>query len=86
MGHCAGSIHFIGLLHSSEQVFKYPYHAYYKLQPLQHDLTLDIVVLVVFGIICIIGAMYFLMLHIVANVPYSFIVYRALVVCSIVTV
>ncbi|XP_017958595.1 uncharacterized protein LOC108652909 [Drosophila navojoa] len=50
-----------------------------------HDLTLDIVVLVVFGIICIIGAMYFLMLHVVANVPYSFFVYRALVLCSIVT-
>ncbi|XP_064536503.1 uncharacterized protein LOC135427023 isoform X1 [Drosophila montana] len=49
------------------------------------DLTLDIVVLVIFGIISIIGAMYFLMLYLVANVPYSFFVYRAFIVFSIVT-
>ncbi|XP_034103833.1 uncharacterized protein LOC117567754 [Drosophila albomicans] len=48
-----------------------------------HDLTLDIVVLVIVGIVSLIGAMYFLMLYIVANVPYSFFVYRGFIVLSI---
>ncbi|KAM8711148.1 hypothetical protein ACLKA7_000306 [Drosophila subpalustris] len=48
-----------------------------------HDLTLDIVVLVIVGIVSLIGGMYFLMLYIVANVPYSFFVYRAFFVFSV---
>ncbi|EDV95489.1 uncharacterized protein LOC6570540 [Drosophila grimshawi] len=51
---------------------------------LPRDLTLDVVVLVIIGIVCIIGAIYFLMLHIVANVPYSFFACRAFLVLSIV--
>ncbi|KAL7735843.1 hypothetical protein ACLKA6_017842 [Drosophila palustris] len=50
---------------------------------LPHDLTLDIVVLVIVGIVSLIGGMYFLMLYIVANVPYSFFVYRAFFVFSV---
>ncbi|KAH8418572.1 hypothetical protein KR222_002220, partial [Zaprionus bogoriensis] len=50
---------------------------------LPHDLTLDIVALVIIGIVCLIGAMYFLMLYIVANVPYSFFVYRAFILVSV---
>jgi len=49
-------------------------------------LTLDIVVLVIVGIVSLIGGMYFLMLYIVANVPYSFFVYRAFIVFSILLV
>ncbi|BFG06351.1 uncharacterized protein DMAD_04880 [Drosophila madeirensis] len=50
---------------------------------LPHDLTLDIVVLFVLAILALIGAMYFLMMHIVTNMPYSFFVHRGFVVCSI---
>ncbi|XP_016957270.1 uncharacterized protein LOC108029500 [Drosophila biarmipes] len=47
------------------------------------DLTLDVVVLFVLAVVSIIGAIYFVMLYIVANVPYSFIVARAFIVISI---
>ncbi|ALC42133.1 CG34315, partial [Drosophila busckii] len=48
-----------------------------------HDLTLDVVVLVIFGILALLAAIYFLMLHIVLNVKYSFFVFRAFIVISI---
>ncbi|XP_016943377.3 protein lifeguard 2 [Drosophila suzukii] len=47
------------------------------------DLTLDVVVLFVLAVVSIIGAIYFVMLYIVANVPYSFIIARAFIVISI---
>ncbi|KAI8037462.1 uncharacterized protein LOC128255315 [Drosophila gunungcola] len=47
------------------------------------DLTLDVVVLFVLAVVAIIGAIYFVMLYIVANVPYSFIVARGFIVISI---
>ncbi|KAH8353956.1 hypothetical protein KR067_006196 [Drosophila pandora] len=47
------------------------------------DLTLDVVVLFVLAVIAIIGAMYFLMLYIVFNMPYSFIIVRIFIVISI---
>jgi len=50
------------------------------------DLTLDVVVLFVLAVVSIIGAIYFVMLYIVANVPYSFIIARAFIVISILMV
>ncbi|XP_022227196.1 uncharacterized protein LOC111077292 [Drosophila obscura] len=50
---------------------------------LPHDLTLDIVVLFVLAILALIGAMYFLMMHIVTNMPYSFLIHRGFVLSSI---
>ncbi|XP_017040882.1 uncharacterized protein LOC108087823 isoform X2 [Drosophila ficusphila] len=47
------------------------------------DLTLDVVVLFVLAVVSIIGAIYFVMLYIVANVPYSFLIARAFIVISI---
>ncbi|XP_070070113.1 uncharacterized protein [Drosophila takahashii] len=47
------------------------------------DLTLNVVVLFVLAVVSIIGAIYFVMLYIVANVPYSFIVARCFIVISI---
>ncbi|XP_030375659.1 uncharacterized protein LOC115624948 [Scaptodrosophila lebanonensis] len=51
---------------------------------LPHDLTLDVVVLFVIAVVAIVGAVYFLMLYIVINVPYSFFVHRGFIVLSIV--
>ncbi|XP_026842180.1 uncharacterized protein LOC113565167 isoform X1 [Drosophila persimilis] len=50
---------------------------------LPHDITLDIVVLFVLAIVALIGAMYFLMLHIVTNMPYYLLIHRAFVLGSI---
>ncbi|XP_039484531.2 uncharacterized protein LOC120447149 isoform X2 [Drosophila santomea] len=47
------------------------------------DLTLDVVVLFVLAVVSIIGAIYFVMLYIVANVAYSFIIARGFIVISI---
>ncbi|EDX06887.1 uncharacterized protein LOC27207670 [Drosophila simulans] len=47
------------------------------------DLTLDVVVLFVLAVVSIIGAIYFVMLYIVANVAYSFIIARCFIVISI---
>ncbi|XP_017077161.1 uncharacterized protein LOC108111967 [Drosophila eugracilis] len=47
------------------------------------DLTLDVVVLFVLAVVSIIAAIYFVMLYIVINAPYSFIVARFFIVISI---
>ncbi|EDW90657.2 uncharacterized protein LOC6529999 isoform X1 [Drosophila yakuba] len=47
------------------------------------DLTLDVVVLFVLAVVSIIGAIYFVMLYIVANVAYSFLIARGFIVISI---
>ncbi|XP_016988888.1 uncharacterized protein LOC108051324 [Drosophila rhopaloa] len=47
------------------------------------DLTLDVVVLFVLAVVSIIGAIYFVMLYIVVNAPYSFIIARCFIVISI---
>lgn len=54
--------------------------------PLKLDLTLDVVVLFVLAVVSIIGAIYFVMLYIVANVAYSFIIARCFIVISILMV
>ncbi|KAH8372586.1 hypothetical protein KR009_000141 [Drosophila setifemur] len=47
------------------------------------DLTLDVVVLFVLAMVTIIGAVYFVMIYIVTNAPYSFIIARVFIVISI---
>jgi len=47
---------------------------------------LDVVVLFVLAVVSIIGAIYFVMLYIVANVAYSFIIARCFIVISILMV
>lgn len=47
---------------------------------------MDVVVLFVLAVVSIIGAIYFVMLYIVANVAYSFIIARCFIVISILMV
>lgn len=52
----------------------------------QHDLTVDIVVIILIGVISFFGATYFLMVYLIINLPYSFFIFRALMVFSILPV
>lgn len=49
----------------------------------QCDLTLNFVTIVVTGAIAFIGAVYFLMLYVIFNVPFTFFVFRAFMLTSV---
>lgn len=49
----------------------------------QHDFTVDIITIVLTGAITFIGAVYFLMLYLILNVPYSFFMFRVFMLSSV---
>lgn len=87
MDSCAFYIQFNWLLCSGKYYWNhFKISKYFKMTPFKWDLTMYFPMIVVGAFIFLIAGLFFLMTHVVINVPYTFLIYRLLIVACLIMV